>query len=62
LVKAFSLVYTDEKGFEHKLFEENNNYQRLKKINKETTVTSITLKFKETWGSSEVHVFSFEVY
>ena len=62
LVKAFSLEYIDEQGLRHMFYEENNNYQRLRKIEADIIAVKIILRFKETWGSNEIHLFSFEVY
>ncbi len=60
LIKAFRLEAPDGEGGWKTVYREENNYQRLVKINLEISTSRIRLVPECTWGSKEVRIFAFD--
>ena len=58
LVKAFTVMGTDEKGTKATIFETTNNYQHILHIPVEKTLTELSIRFDSTWGATEVSLYS----
>ena len=61
MIKAFKIEALDESGNWYSLVEENNNYQRLVKINVDIYAKAIRFIPISTWGDKDMHVFSFDI-
>ena len=62
MVRAYRLEGVKEDGSVQLLHAAANNYQRLNQIPISGAYRAIRLIPEETWGSRDVHLFSFEVY
>ena len=62
LVKEFSVEVELSSGEKKVIFETDNNYQRLVKIDlEESDVKVLRLIPKNTWGAEEINIFEFDV-
>lgn len=61
MVKAFRIEAKDENGQWNVVYQETNNYQRLRKIPLDVKTQAIRLIPESTWGSQHVRIFSWEV-
>jgi hypothetical protein len=61
MVKSFRLEYLSENGEWKLLKQVDDNYQRLVYINTDVVTKAIRFTPIETWGSEEVHIFSWEI-
>ena len=62
LVKEFSVEVELSSGEKKVIFETDNNYQRLVKIDlEESAVKIVRLIPKNTWGAEEINIFEFDV-
>ena len=61
MTRAYRIEGVTEKGETRILFETDNNYQRLNRVPINGTYTALRLIPLETWGSEDVHIFSFDV-
>jgi NAD kinase len=61
MVKSFRIEIKDANGNWVTCKRIENNYQRLVKLDVCAEAMAVRFIPEETWGSDEVHVFSFEV-
>ena len=61
MLKAFVLEAKQDDGAWVTIHKETNNYQRLVRVSLNVNTTAIRFTPKETWGSKDVTLFSFEV-
>lgn len=61
LIKSFRIDIYDREGNCKTVYTEDNNYQRLVKINLGVTAVKLRLIPESTWGSSEVRMFAMDI-
>lgn len=60
LIKTFRLDVPNGENSWRTIYREENNYQRLVRVNMDITTTKIRLVAEATWGSGEVRIHSFD--
>ena len=61
MVKKFRIEAINDNGKWEVIYNENNNYQRLKKIKIDYKTNAIRLIPVETWGAEKVNIFAWEI-
>ena len=61
LLKSYTIEIQDESGTWQEIHNENNNYQRLRRIPIQKTATAVRFTPTETWGHDSARIFALEI-
>ncbi len=61
LVRAFRVEALGDDGMWHTIAREENNYQRLVRLDVDVTTQAVRFVPESTWGAERVHVFAWDV-